>query len=159
MLAGAPGAFDAALGLGRVGGDLVDTELVESTPELRRSLFSGELFGEGPVRIVALEDAMAVAVETERNAVSGDQGAESAEIAEGIFGFQLEVSSQDLTGGVVLKTDERELGAAAFEPIMTAGIGKRHHAKARAGRPAGAGFARPGALRGGPVRGPPGGAH
>jgi len=71
ILAGAPGAFDAALGLGRVGGDLLDTELVESPPELSRSLFSGELFGEGPVRIVALEDAMAVAVEAERNAVSG----------------------------------------------------------------------------------------
>ena len=56
ILAGAPGAFDAALGLGRVGGDLLDTELVESPPELSRSLFSGELFGEGPVRIVALED-------------------------------------------------------------------------------------------------------
>ena len=38
--AGAPGAFDAAFGLGRVGGDLLDAELVESPPKLSRSLLS-----------------------------------------------------------------------------------------------------------------------
>jgi hypothetical protein len=73
-------------------------------------------------------------VEAEGDAVSGDHGTESAEIADGVFGFELEVSSEDLAGGVVLKTDESELGAAAFEPVMTAGIGERHHAEARAGR-------------------------
>ena len=79
---------------------------------------------------------------------------ESAEIAESIFGFELEVSGQDLTGGVVLKTDESELGAAALEPIMTAGIGKRHHAKAWAGRPAGAVLPRPALLGRGQFRAP-----
>ena len=97
---------------------------------------------------------MAVAVEAERNAVSGDHGAESAEIAQGIFGFELEVSGQDLSGGVVLKTDESEFGAAAFEPIMTAGIGQRHHAKAWAGRPAGAVLTRSALLRRRHFRGP-----
>src|ERR1019366_9287554 len=77
-------------------------------------LFSGELFGQGPVGIVALEDAAAVAVEAKRDAMRGDHGAESAEIAERIFGFELEVSGQDLAGGVILKGDESELGAAAF---------------------------------------------
>ena len=66
VLAGAPGAFDAALGLGRVGGDLLDAEFFEGASELGGRLFSGELFGEGPVGIVALEDGMAVAVEAER---------------------------------------------------------------------------------------------
>jgi hypothetical protein len=128
ILASAPGALDAALGLRRVGGDLLDAELVESPSELGGSLFSGELFGQGPVGIVALEDAVAVAVEAERDAMGGDHGAESAEIADSIFGFELEVSGQDLAGGVILKTDESELGAAALEPVMTAGIGERHHA-------------------------------
>lgn len=64
VLAGAPGALDAALGRGRVGGDLLDAELLESASELSGSLFSGELFGEGPVRIVALEDRVAVVVES-----------------------------------------------------------------------------------------------
>jgi hypothetical protein len=97
--------------------------------------------------MVALEDAVAVAVEAERDAMSGDHGAESAEIAEGIFGFELEMSGEDLTGGVILKTDESELGAAAFKPVMTTGIGERHHAEAWAGRPAGAVFSRPALLR------------
>jgi hypothetical protein len=35
-------------------------------------LFFGERFGEGPVGIVALEDAVAVAVNAERDAGSGD---------------------------------------------------------------------------------------
>src|SRR5208282_2366869 len=117
VLAGAPGALDTALGLGRVGGDLLDAEVVESPSELGGRLFSGELFGQGPVGIVALEDAVAVAVEAERDAVSGDHAAESAEIAESIFGFALEVSGQDLAGGVILEAEEGELGAAALEPV------------------------------------------
>jgi hypothetical protein len=96
-------------------------------------LFSGEWFGEGAVGMVALEDAVAVAVEAEGDAVSGDHVTESAEIADGVFGFELEVSGEDLAGGVVLKSDVRELGAAAFEPVMTAGIGERHPAEARGG--------------------------
>lgn len=32
-------------GLGRIGGDLLDAELLESASELGRSLFSGELLG------------------------------------------------------------------------------------------------------------------
>src|SRR5208282_1192953 len=74
VLASAPGALDAALGLGREGGDLLDAEFLESPSELGRRLFSGELFGEGPVGIVALEDAVAVAIEAEGYAVRGDQG-------------------------------------------------------------------------------------
>jgi hypothetical protein len=77
----------------------------------------------------------------------GDHGVESAKIAERVFGFELEVSGQDLAGGVILKGDESELGAAAFEPVMTAGIGERHHAEAWAGWPARAILARPALLR------------
>jgi hypothetical protein len=49
-------------------------------------------------------------------------------------------SGQDRAGGVVLGPDQGELGAAAFEPVITvitAGIGERHHAEA-SGRSAGA---------------------
>jgi len=79
---------------------------------------------------------------------------QGAEIADRIFGFELEVSGEDLAGGVILKADESKGGAAAFEPVVTAGIGQRHHAKARAGRAAGAIFARPALLRRGEFRGP-----
>src|SRR5208337_1818966 len=147
VLKGAPGALDAALGLGRVGGNLLDAEFLESPSELGRRLFSGELFGQGPVGIVALENAVAVAVEAEGYAVRGDHGVQGAEIAEGIFGFELEVGGQDLAGGVILKADERELGAAALEPVVTAGIGERHHAETWTGQAAGAILARPALLR------------
>ena len=80
--------------------------------------------------IVALEDAVAVAVEAEGHAVSADHGAQSAEIAESIFRFELKMSGEDLAGGVILKAHEGELGATAFEPVMAAGVGEHHHAEA-----------------------------
>src|SRR5271167_2616399 len=112
------------------------------------ALFAGELFGQGPVGIVALEDAVAVAVEAERHAVRGDHGVQSAQIAEGVFGFELKMSGEDLAGGVVLKADEGEFGAAAFEPIMAAGVGEHHHAEAGTAQAASAVLARAALLRG-----------
>ncbi len=50
-----------------------------------------------------------------------------------IFGFELEVSVEDLAGGVVLKANQSEHRATAFEPVVSAGIGERHHAKTRGG--------------------------
>ena len=74
VLAGAPGALDSTLGLGRVGGYLLDAKFVERTSELSGRLCSGELFGEGAVGIVTLKDGVTVAVEAEGNAVRGDHG-------------------------------------------------------------------------------------
>ena len=91
----------------RVGGDLLDAELVESAPELGGRLFSGQWFGQGPVGVVALEDAVAVAVKAERDAVGCDHGTERAEIGDRIFGFELEVGGEDLAGSVVLEADMR----------------------------------------------------
>src|SRR5208283_3957034 len=118
-------------------GDLLDAKCFEGASELGGRLFTGELFGEGPVGIVALEDGVTVAIEAERDAMGGDHGVEGAEITDGIFGFELEVRGEDLAGGVVLKAEEGERGAAAFEPVVAAGIGERHHAETRAGRASG----------------------
>ena len=133
--------------MGRVGGDLLDAEFLQGASELSGRLFSGELFGERPVGIVALEDGMAITVEAEGNAVGGDHGVQGAQIAHGIFGFELEVRGQDLAGGVVLKADQGKLRAAAFEPVMTAGISERHHAETRTGRASRAVLAWPALLR------------
>ena len=111
------------------------------------ALFSRELFGQGPVRIVALEDAVAVAIDTERHAVSRDHGLQSVEIAERVFWFELKVSGEDLAGGVVLKANESEFRTAAFQPIMTAGIGEHHHAEAGTAQAAGAVLASAALLR------------
>ena len=117
-------------------------------------LFSGELFGQGPVRVVALEDGVPIAVEAERNAMGHDQGLQGAEIADGIFGFELEVSGQYLAGGVVLKAEQGEHRAAAFEPVVATGVGERHHAETRAGRAARAILAQPAFLRRGQLGSP-----
>src|SRR5258708_8418451 len=151
VLTGAPGTLDAALSLRRVGGDLLDAEFIEGASELSGSLFSGKLFGKSPVRIVALEDTVAIAVEAERDAVRGDHGVQSAEVAHGVFGFELEVSGKNLAGGVVLKTDEGEQGTAAFEPVVAAGIGEGHHAQTGAGGTAGAVLLGPRRLRRGGI--------
>jgi hypothetical protein len=92
VLAGAPKALDAALGLGGIGGDLLNAEFLQGASEMSGGLLTGELFGDGPVGIVALEDAVAITVEAERDAVGGNQGAQGAKIAEGVFGFELEMS-------------------------------------------------------------------
>jgi hypothetical protein len=113
------------------------------------ALLSGELFGESPVGIVALKDAVAIAVQAEGDAMSGDHGVQSAEITESVFGFELKVGREDLAGGVILKADERELGVAAFEPVMTAGVGEHHHAETGAAQAAGAILAGAALSRGG----------
>jgi hypothetical protein len=79
--------------------------------------------------------------------MQGDQGMQGAEIADGIFVFELEVSGQDVAGGIVLKADESELGAAAFEPVVATGVGERHPAETRAGRASRAILPRPAPLR------------
>ena len=106
-------------------------------------MFSRQLLGQSPVGIVTLKDAMAVVVEAERDAMGSDHGVQGAEITESILGFELEVRSQDLAGGIVLKANESELGAAALQPVMAAGIGERHHTHAGARQTTGAILARP----------------
>jgi hypothetical protein len=106
-----------------------------------------------------LKDGVAVAIEAERNTVRDDHGVHSAEIAESIFGFELEGSGQDLAGGVVLKADQGKGGAAAFEPVMAAGVGERHHAETRTGRASGTILPRPALLRGSQFRCPQDAAH
>ena len=159
VLAGAPGALDAAFGLRRVGGDRLDAELIEGATELGGSWLTGELFGEGPVGIVARKDGVAIAVEAAGDAVGGDHGVEGAEIAESIFGFELEVRGKDLAGGVVLPADEGEDGATALEPVVATGVGEDHHAETRAGRATGAVLARPALVRRSPLGGAQDTAH
>ena len=57
------------------------------------------------------------------------------------------MGGENLTGGVVLKAEQRELRAATFQPVVTAGVGEHHHARARTARAAGAIFTRTPFLR------------
>ena len=66
ILQGAPEPLDAALGLGRVGGDVADAEVPQDLAEVGGVLGALELFLEAPVGVVADEDAEAIAVEGHR---------------------------------------------------------------------------------------------
>src|SRR2546428_793902 len=68
-----PQPLDAALGLGRAGGDVADAEVLQDAAEVGRPLRAGELFLERPVGVVADEEVEAVAVEGERQAVLGEE--------------------------------------------------------------------------------------
>ena len=132
VLEGAPETFDAAFGLRGVGGDLLDAELFQGTSDVGRKLVTGEFFSDGPVRIVALEQAVAIAIEAEGNAVSGEEGVQTTEVAGGVFGFELESGGGNAASGVVEQPEQGEERAAALEPVMTAGIALQHHAEAGA---------------------------
>ncbi len=62
ILEHAPETLDAAFGLRAVGSDEGDAELREGAAELGGLAFTGELFFDGPVVVVADEDAVVVAV-------------------------------------------------------------------------------------------------
>jgi len=121
ILQDAPEAFDAAFGLGTIGSDKGDAELFQGAAELRGLAFSSELFVDGPVVVVADEDAAVIPVEGERYPVSAQHLSKQAEIAEGGFRGE-ELYGQDLFGGIVLHAESSEALAAAFEPVVRATI-------------------------------------
>ncbi len=69
ILQGGPEPFDAALGLRRVRGDIADAELPEHLAELGGVLRALQFLLEAPVRVIADEDAEAIAVQAHRQAV------------------------------------------------------------------------------------------
>ena len=131
VLKSAPEAFDASLGLRRVGGDVGDAELLEGATELSGLALAGELFFDRPVVVVANEDAVVIAVETEGQAKAVGDAAEQEQIAASIFGGK-ELGVRHFAGGVVDKTEQGELGAAIFEPVMGAAVEQQHIAFAGA---------------------------
>lgn len=80
-----------------VGRDVGDAELSESAAELGGLTLAGELFLNRPAIVVADEDAVAIAVKTERNTMTAQQAAQQAEIAASVFGGE-EFGGQDLGG-------------------------------------------------------------
>jgi len=100
ILQGVPEAFDAALGLGRVRGDIADAELPEHRAEVGGVLRALELFLEAPVGVIADEDAEAIAIEAHRQAVGRGEAAEEGEIAVQILRGP-EVEREDRPRGIV----------------------------------------------------------
>src|ERR1700693_4155922 len=94
ILKGAPEAFDAALGLGTVGGDVGDGELLQGATELCRLGGARGVVFLRSVVLVVQEDAVAIAIETEGYAEAAQQAVEQAEIAARVFGGK-EFGDQD----------------------------------------------------------------
>ena len=97
---GLPEAFDTALGLRGVGGDVADAEFLQDAAEVGRVLRAPQLFLEGPVRIVAHEDSEAIAVEGQGQAVGGAERVQQGGIAVQVLGGT-EGQGQAGAGGVV----------------------------------------------------------
>ena len=76
-----PEAFDAAFGLGRLRGDKSNAELMEGAAELSGLALAGELLVERPVVVIASEDATAIAIEGEREAIAAQEILKQVEIA------------------------------------------------------------------------------
>src|ERR1019366_1137294 len=103
ILQHAPETFHAALGLGAVGSDVGDAELIQGAAELSGFALASQFFFDGPVVVVANEDAVAIAVEGQGDTAVREQAAKQVEIALGGFSGK-ERSFENLAGGVVLKT-------------------------------------------------------
>src|SRR5579863_3817696 len=73
VLQHAPEAFDATFGLGTAGGDEGNAELFQSASELSGIALAGELFGNGPGVVVALEDGAAIAVEGQGDTIAAQE--------------------------------------------------------------------------------------
>ena len=122
ILEGAPDAFDATLRLRRRSGDPGDTQLPEGAPDLGGIGAAAQLFIQRKRRaFAALEDAVPIRVDRDREAMGSHQVAEQQQVAGGILAFA-EDGPQDLAGGVVdcMKQDER--GAAGLQPGVMAAV-------------------------------------
>ena len=104
ILKGSPETLDASLGLRTSGRDVGDAELLERAAELSGLAVAGKLFFHGPVIVIANEDTVAVAIETEGDTEAAEQALEQAEIAAGVFGGE-EFGDQNFASGVVQKAE------------------------------------------------------
>ena len=146
ILKHSPKAFDAAFGLRALGGDEGDGELLEGATELSGLALAGELFVKRPVIVVASEDATAIAVEGDGDAVAAQEALEQAEIALGGFRGE-ELSGENFARSVVLHAQCGELQAAPLQPVVRGAVelhklafaARAQAALAMSGRPAFAG--------------------
>lgn len=117
ILQHAPETFDAAFGLGRLRGDEGDAELGEGAAELGRLALAGEFFLDGPVVVIADEDAAAIAVEGRGHTEAMEQAVEQAKVAFGGFRGE-ELGGKDFAGSIVLHAESGETRATTFQPIV-----------------------------------------
>lgn len=157
VLEGTEAILNAAFGLGAVGRNPADADFGECAAHLRAQRLAGELLGERRgCALVAMKDAMPVAVGRERQAVSTGHGFEEAEVAVSVLRVA-KLASDHRPGGIIHPGEERQPGTAPFQPVVCAAIDLQQHPRARHALAATAMAARPaafGTLESGPVQDP-----
>ena len=154
VLQRAPQPLNAALGLRRLRLNKADAEVDEDAAEVRRVLRAAQLFIEGPVRIVALEDVEAIAVEGHRHAVGATSLAEDGEITVQILGGTEPQRERDRSG-VVDEAVQRGRRPARFEPGEGTGVELHELPESRRPLAAAAVLGRAPTPVGGPAQGDP----
>src|SRR3990170_8270454 len=119
ILAGAKEPLDATLRLRALGGDPLDAEFLQSAGDLCGGGFPSELLLEGKwFGLTAVEDAVAITVHGDRDALRLRQGVQDLEVAMGIL-LVPEGGGEDLSSGVVHGHDDGE----ARTPVVEPGVG------------------------------------
>jgi hypothetical protein len=115
--------LDTALGLGAAGGDPVDAQFRERAADLCGRGFPGQLLleGERPLRLAPMEDAVAITVRGDRDALRLGEGVEDQEVAVSIF-LIAKRGCGDLAGRIVEDRDERQPGSPLVEPGVRAAV-------------------------------------
>jgi hypothetical protein len=121
VLEGAPDPLDAALRLGRAGGDRADAELRERAPDLGRPTPVGELLLEARGCRRCDEDRVAVVVHGDRPPVPADGVAQDLEVARRVL-LVAERRGGQRARRIVDRTQEREPRAAPTEPVVAAPV-------------------------------------
>ena len=139
-------------GLRGASGPEANGEVAENLAEVGGVLMALEFLLEGPVGIVADEDAEAIAVEGQREAVGGADLLEHGGVAVQVLG-RPNVQGEDRAGGIVDRAVEGHGRAAAFEPVMGAAVELDEGAHPGFRGPAGPVLARAAAVLGRQVQG------
>ena len=147
VLEGLPGALDAPLRLRRVGQDELNAQFLKRPGELGRVAPAAALLLQAlGVLGSALEDTMPVAVEGQRDAVPVDDLLEHDQVAVGVL-LLPEQGEGDRPGGVVHGADERQVGAAALQPVVPAPVDLQQHPLLGVALPSTVALGRPAAAR------------
>ena len=128
LLHGGEHALRAPPGLGRVGGDVLDAELVKRATDLGRIVLVHRAFGLGGAPVVAA----AVGVERTEQPALADHRAERPEARHGAL-LGDEEGRVDLAGGVVQGDDQVPLPTG--RPLMARAVLMQHHAGQCPARP------------------------
>jgi hypothetical protein len=121
ILEGSTLALDAALPLGREGGDGLRAQFLKDPSDVSREAYAGQLFLMAPVVIVAEESAVAVLIDGRGDSVPSQDHIQEFQIADGIL-LGAEQSSQDGPGRIVCGMEKARGGPLGTEPEMRTAV-------------------------------------